>query len=439
MTLDYPLPVTPEPDDGGISKERALRRSQESIRLAQEIRDVVQSIREAEGSEPADGAQLEQQTSFGSLLDSIVTYVKRYVLLTSPEQYWAIALWVAFTWVFDQVSICPYLAILSPEKRSGKTRLLEALEQLVSRPWRAVDVSEAVLFRKIERDRPTLLLDEVDTVFNSKNGGRYEALRSLLNAGFSRGAVVSRCEGKDAIALKDFSPFCPKALAGIGKCLPDTIVDRSIIMPMVRRSGQEKVERFRARSATQAAEPIRQSLDSWAAEADIRDREIQLPDVLDDRAQDCWEPLFLIAELAGLEWLERARSASHSLAAGRTAEDSSMGVRILASCLEVFESQQMDRLPTVQLLRGLADTESYPFQNHPNETLTATRLANLLKPYGIYPRQHRFGDKTLKGYLESDFHDSWKRYLGWNPDPDAGQGETSETHLQNAQKWGETE
>src|SRR5205823_998737 len=79
------------------------------------------------------------------------------------------------------------LAVTSPEKRSGKSRLFEVLEILVANPWKVITPTEAVIFRKIDKDRPTLLLDETDAIFGKRNGENYEGLRALLNAGNRRG------------------------------------------------------------------------------------------------------------------------------------------------------------------------------------------------------------------------------------------------------------
>ncbi len=130
------------------------------------------------------------------VLDSICEFLKRHVIFSSAAQPSAIALWIAHTWIVDAFDYTPYLDIWSPEKRCGKTKLLDCLELLVRKAWRAVSPSEPVLYRKIERDQPTLLLDEVDTVFSGNKDERKEPLRALLNAGFERKAKVPRCVGQ---------------------------------------------------------------------------------------------------------------------------------------------------------------------------------------------------------------------------------------------------
>ena len=88
----------------------------------------------------------------------------------------------------------PYLAITRAEKRSGKTRLLEVLELLVRQPLPTANISDAALFRVIDEQKPTLLVDEVDAIF----GPRRASVRSCAgcsNAGYRRGADAHRMGG----------------------------------------------------------------------------------------------------------------------------------------------------------------------------------------------------------------------------------------------------
>ena len=62
------------------------------------------------------------------LLDELRAFVRRFVVLPGEHEARAIALWTAHTWAFAAAHSTAYLIVLSPEKRSGKTRLLEVLE-----------------------------------------------------------------------------------------------------------------------------------------------------------------------------------------------------------------------------------------------------------------------------------------------------------------------
>ena len=104
-----------------------------------------------------------------SLLDSICEFLQRYIVFQYPEQPTAIALWVIHAWALDAFDYTPYHHDASPEKQCGKTRLLDCLELLTPRAWRAILPTQAVLFRSIEQYKPTLLLDELDAVFNKSS------------------------------------------------------------------------------------------------------------------------------------------------------------------------------------------------------------------------------------------------------------------------------
>src|SRR5262249_51038863 len=126
-----------------------------------------------------------------STMESLVALFRRFVSLTEHQRV-AVALWCLHTHAFDAADATPYLHIHSAEKRSGKTRLLELSELIVANPWMTGSVTTAVLMRKIERDAPTLLLDETDATFKGDKE-RAEALRGILNSGYRRGGVASLC------------------------------------------------------------------------------------------------------------------------------------------------------------------------------------------------------------------------------------------------------
>jgi hypothetical protein len=370
---------------------------------------------------PAAPAQMPS-IELADVLDSICEFIKRHVVFSSPAQATAIALWIVHTWIVDAFDYTPYLYIRSPEKRCGKTKLLDCLELVVAKAWRAVSPSEAVLYRKIERDQPTLLLDEVDTVFSGNKDERKEPLRALLNAGFERKAKVPRCVGQGSnYQVQEFAVFCAKAFAGIGR-LPDTISDRCIPIRLIRRSRDEEIERFRKRDAEAATLSIRENLASWAQQngqtEKLRTARPNIPSELDDRQADICEPLLAIAELAGGEWPERAPSALVTLCT-ESQEDDSLGVKLLLSVREVFDAADVDRASTRELLERLTSQESDApwggwWENDLRNNNTrgpAAKLARLLKPYGIQARVIRLRDGTTpRGYMREDFEQAWKRY-----------------------------
>ena len=361
-----------------------------------------------------------------ALLDSICAFLRRYVVFQMPEQPRAIALWVVHCWALDAFDYTPYLHVGSPEKQCGKTRLLDCLELLTPKPWRAILPSEAVLFRKIDRDRPTLLLDELDGVFSNGKDDRKEALRSLLNAGFEAKATIPRCIGRGA-SLAEFRVFCAKALAGIGK-LPDTIRDRSVPIQLVRRAHDEQVNGFRKRDAETEAAAIRSGLEAWSklpgiVEA-LREARPALPDALSDRQQDICEPLLTIADMAGGDRSTQARSDLTALCRQSQDETESLGVKILSDIRNAFNNEQVDKFSTQRLLEVLVAQETdSPWAawwerdlKDGNTNGPARKLARMLKPFKIIARVIRLADdRTARGYRADDFQEAWKRYLPETP------------------------
>jgi hypothetical protein len=354
----------------------------------------------------------------GPLFD-VLRFVQQYVVLPSDHAAVAVALWVAHCWAIDAFEVSPYLAILSPEKRAGKTRLLEVLELLCPRAWRIVQPSSAVLFRKIAQDVPTLLLDEGDAIFNSR-GEQYEPLRALLNAGFKRGTVVPRCVGEGAHQkLINFTVFCPKAIAAIGN-LPDTITDRSILIKMDRASPEEqrRLVRLRSREAEVEAQPIRDALERWAEAAveKLRDARPDVPTELDGRAADGWEVLLAVADQAGDGWSALAWTAALKLSTGAAREDESLRTRLLGDLRRVFEERAADQLATTEIIDALCEDDSSPWSDWHGRRITPHTLGRLLRPFGIVPVKWRDGDRAgIRGYTRASFAAAWSHYLPLEP------------------------
>src|SRR6516162_7105364 len=129
-----------------------------------------------------------------AILDGVFVFLKRFVAYPSEHAHIAHVLWIAHTHLMSAWESTPRLAFLSPEPASGKTRSMEVSELLVPDPVAAVNVTPAYMFRKCgsEDGSPTILFDEIDTVFGAK-AREHEELRALLNSGHRRGATAGRC------------------------------------------------------------------------------------------------------------------------------------------------------------------------------------------------------------------------------------------------------
>lgn len=198
-------------------------------------------------------------------------------------------------------------------------------------------------------------------------------------------------------------------LASVGD-LPDTIMDRAIVIRMRRRAPDEKITPFRTRRDNPPLRALRGQLRNW-----IRPRLKELTDAVpalpvEDRAADTWEPLFVIAELAGGDWPDRAKRACLALATDEL--DDGTDTRLLADLYAVWGNDE-DYIFTATILTRLHNVEESPWSEWGprNEPLTPRGLASLLKPYGVKPRTVRVGEVTAKGYAHEDLADALTRYV----------------------------
>ena len=349
-------------------------------------------------------------------LARIEQFLRRYVVFSRPETIVAVALWIAHTHAIERADATPYLAVSSPEKQSGKTRLLECLQLLAHDcSGIAITPTASTIYRSLEAaPGATLLLDELDAVFRDRSD-RYEEVRAVINAGHRRGATVPRSVPgpKNSWGVKQFPVFGPKALAGIGK-LPDTVTDRAIPVRMLKRKRSEPITKFRQRTAAGEAASIVVGLVAALA-AQPPALEADLPSELPDRAADAWEPLLAIADAAGGIWPVRARRAAVILHASRE-QDDSLGLRLLSDARLVFDARGVERIFTADLITALQADEEGPWASE-RSPLTPHRLARLLHPFEIASKQLRIGPASLKGYEREAFVDRWERYLPNPPSP----------------------
>jgi Protein of unknown function (DUF3631). len=385
------------------------------------------------------------------LLNELESLLNRFVILPTfaPE---TLALWILHTYAFELRDVSTYLGIESPEKRCGKTTLLSVLSRLANRPVAAANISPSAFFRVIEEMRPTLLIDEADTFLRGN-----DELRGILNAGYTRDtAYVIRVQNQDRAprnieqatqlqsapapsSFNSFNPFnpfnsgdpcnpcnscnpinrfscwCPKVMAAIGR-LPDTLADRCIVIRMERKTIHEDCDRLRNFEASNLRERCAHFVSQNRAA--IASAEPEIPESLHDRAADIWEPLFVLADLAGGDWPRKAREAAEGVATG--AQNRSPIGAFLIDIYYAMCATKTDRISSRELVTWLNGFTDRPWHELPGlrivdcgqrKEVTELWLAQQLRPYGIRPKTIRIGDKLKKGYTEADLLDPFKRYV----------------------------
>ena len=355
------------------------------------------------------------------LLDDIKAFLARFVVYPSEHELTAHALWIAHTWFMDHWDSTPRIAFLSPEPGSGKSRALEVTEPLVPRPVHQVNCTPAYLFRKVSdpAGRPTLLYDEIDTIFGPK-AKEHEEIRGVLNAGHRKGAIAGRCvlRGK-IVETEELPAYCAVALAGLDD-LPDTLMSRSVICRMRRRAPSEPLEPWRQRVNGADADQLYKRLLAWSNnEQPLVDGWPTLPEAVTDRDADVWESLIAVADLAGGHWPRAARVSAVTLVTASKRRQPTLGVLLLRDIKKVFDGQDADKLPTEDIISGLVKVPESPWSTiRKGESIDDRGLALRLGKYGIGSKPQRVGEHVFKGYSRAQFTDAWKRYVDSLADDD---------------------
>ncbi len=334
-------------------------------------------------------------------------FLVRFVVLPEAWCYDVLALWAAHTFLMPAFDTTPRLALLSPLPGSGKTHVLDLLNQLVLNPLQVVGLTQAALFRGVKQNQGqvTLLLDEVDALLGARGSADAEQIRSILNGGYKRGGAVVRAGSKQqGYQVEEFQVFAPVALAGLGQ-LPTSLQSRCIVFPMRPRRRTEHVERYVARRVAPEAALLRDDLNAWATSVQGSLSLPELPEEISDRAAEIWEPLLMVADAAGPTWAAAARVAAITAVTDFNREEG-QEITFLKAVRDGFDEDQASRLPTRRLL-ALLDAHDRPGVL----VSDAQALAAVLQPFGIRPQQFRHSGEVVRGYERSQFEDVWERYL----------------------------
>jgi hypothetical protein len=342
------------------------------------------------------------------VLDLVEAHLTRFVSYPSLGAKIAHVLWIAHTHRMDMWDSTPRIAFLSSEPVSGKTRALEVTKSLVPNPIESISATSAYLFRKVgdPEGLPTILYDEIDTIFGPRSRD-HEDIRAMINAGHRRNATAGRCVTRGQnIETEELPAYCAMALAGLGD-LPDTILSRSVAIPMRRRSPDEEVEPYRSRQHDQHGWEIFDVLSKWMSSVSFKFP--KLPEEIQDRSADVWEPLFMVADAAGGEWPKKASVAAVALVAASTHNTPSLRVRLLGDIRNVFMNENL--LPTTDLISRLVALDEAPWGALRGKPITPNYLSRQLRFFEVTSKNVRQGESVLKGYTRESFADPWSRYL----------------------------
>jgi hypothetical protein len=175
---------------------------------------------------------------------AIRSYIDRYVYFANADHLDLLTVWIIGTYLFPVFRHYPYLWI-NADKGSGKTTLLDVIQPLAFNAQLLVAPTPAVLFREVAANRPTLLIDEFESM-TKHNKDVAASMFDILNAGYNCNGQVKRTEpGQNGeFVVRTFSAYGPKVLCGISR-IDSVLQDRTIQVRMLRKGATVRRERYK--------------------------------------------------------------------------------------------------------------------------------------------------------------------------------------------------
>jgi hypothetical protein len=237
------------------------------------------------------------------LIKEIKEFLHKYLDI-HPFYENVVAHYILMTWVFDRLSVVPYLRALG-EFGTGKTRFIQAVGALCYKPmFLAGATSDAYLFRVIELFNGTLVINEFERV----NSDLQSQITIILNNGYEKGMPVGRVEGDKTREPRTFNVFCPKIFSTRKRFTDQALESRIISVPM-RTTTRQDIPSFLDEDFWKDAEWIRnklllyrfKNLNSLFLQEKENDRKRDLLSQLEPRLKQTLLPLLYVVTDTELE------------------------------------------------------------------------------------------------------------------------------------------
>lgn len=356
-----------------------------------------------------------------NIIARIEQYLASYVHFDNPDCAFTAALWAAATHLWPHFDAFPYLVVTSATKQSGKTLFgIDLMSFLCANSVNLGGMTPAVAFRTIDQDKPTLHIDEAETL----NNEAATDLRAALNMGYKKGSKFRRAAAGKKGTI-EFEVYCPKIFVLIGDVY-DTLRDRSIMFRMVRAKPARRFIRAIAESEGNA---FRDELAKLAIDvtAPVVDSYHSYPDLdyLSSRDEEIWRPLFAVCTALAPSRIPELQRVAVDLSTEKTGESRSF-VTLLSAEKEAMDHQYGERLLrdlatvigkhrsifTADAITALKAVPTMPWRKFRGRQdqgggLTPIDMSNLLSPFGVAPKVihtngRRHDAKRARGYRRED-------------------------------------
>ena len=353
-------------------------------------------------SEADDVEPWAEPVTTAVLLEELIARINQHINVKEHEAL-AIALWILMAWVHEVAAHWSvYLVATAPQKDCGKTTLIiEVVGRLAPKAYASgSDPTIAGIFRTADREKPTMLFDNVDTLFDRKP----EVTELFLN-GWTRGIKYPRTErigGNWQTVWYD--PFCPKACSLIGTNMPPALLDRCLLIEMWPLKADEKVVEVNPfdQELIDAFKTLRRKCMRWSNDnaSALKNATPSFPAGFTTRPRSNAKLLLAIAELAGDKLAKQARAALDKLL--REKRDPSWLELLLQELWIVFIKEGRKDVASEQLTERLTADPTSPWCDYGRgHAVTQREVAALLRKLHIRPVL--VGKGRLGGYRAADF------------------------------------
>ncbi|MBT6995236.1 hypothetical protein HN865_01535 [Candidatus Woesearchaeota archaeon] len=217
--------------------------------------------------------------------------------------------WTIATYCYPLFYWFPHILFNAPSS-SGKSKAGKIIQELSFRGFElgsSGGVSPAQIFRTLEGNRGTMLIDEFE-ISNVKDDTQ-RLVNQILNASAYRDSFVIRAE-KVGVTWKSFKfpIFCPKIVCNITG-INTTSLSRFIAFKWLKTSTIKGSRKPYTKVNKERFKPIREELylfmlENWNKIKEIYDI-LDISSLTKNREEDNWLPLFAIAEFFGEEVKEK--------------------------------------------------------------------------------------------------------------------------------------
>ena len=346
----------------------------------------------------------EHDIKISDIADLISQELSSHVIFQFEGEADALTAWIIGTYFIEQMDIFPFVLISSPAPQCGKSTALRMLSAFVKNARSASKITPAAIYRIIERDQPTLLLDEADRFVRNN-----PELIGILNAGHARFeafVIINKKQSDGNWEPTDFPVWCAKAIAGIGD-QDDTITGRSLVIRLRRKLASEEIKRA-SYNYPQLHQRTRELIQTWAEKTDLS--KIEPLELLgkSDRATDNWIALGQIAKAIGKGWPDRVRKGFQAIELNRPRTANDIHVELISDLKEVLLNYSGTEIQSSELLNRILNKEDSDWivHNH-GRPVTQRWLAKVLSDYGVRSIKRSSYNVYDIGQLKSVF----SRYL----------------------------